>query len=935
MPTDLPKTRHEPDSGILTVAIGEGAASAPGGLPTAESYDLVGEIGRGGMGTVYRARDPVLGREVAVKVLSDRYPVGSSAARRFLDEARITAQLQHPGIPPVFEVGELPDGRPYLAMRLIEGRTLDDLLETRADPAADRGRFVAIFEQVCQAVAYAHSRGVIHRDLKPANVMVGSFGEVQVMDWGLAKVLGAADPEERADPPQPPPGRAVPYSDSLTEAGTILGTPAYMPPEQATGDVGLVDTRSDVFGLGAILCAVLTGQAPYTGDVDTVRLAATQGRLADALRRLADCGAEPDLVALARGCLAPDPGARPMDAGAVAVAVAGLRAGAEARARRAELDRARAEVAAVAERRRRRAHVALAAVALALVGLAGGVGWWYQSARAAAAAEQAVRRAATESTVAAALDEASVRTAEAWDLTDRPDRMRVAADLALAAVGRAEGAVATGDPSAESRARMAAARAAADDLNRHARLLEAGEHALQEFAVLTDGHWDRPRLLGRLREAFRAFGWDVGGEPADRLADRVATSRVRDKVLGLLCDWSFQAGVAGGGYQAERDQTAAVVRLVRLRAGGLLARWQSASDSADRQALVRLAADPDVTGLGPELFLELGRNLGDAGAVEARVVLLRRAADRYPTHVWVRENLAEACEAHSPPLAAEALWHASAAAALRPESATCQYHVGKALRLAGEYARAAEVLRRAAAQFPREPEVQYELGTCLLGAGDAAGAVAALRQAVAGNPRNAALRMRLADALAADGQRDLAVAAYREAAAIAPQSPAIQANLADVLLLQGNVNGAAAACDRAARLGADSVSFAAVLARLAVELVSHGRGAEAEPHLRRALAIREGAVPDDWTTANTRSLLGEALVGQGKYQEAEPLLRRGYTGLREREVSIPAAVRGLRLREAAGRLERWADATGDRAESARWRAAAASPEAGPPPRRID
>ena len=128
--------------------------------------------------------------------MQERFAGRVGTARRFVDEARITGQLQHPGIPPVHDLGTLPDGRPFLAMKLIKGRTLDALLRDRPDPAADRGRFVAAFEQVCQAVGYAHAHRVIHRDLKPANVMVGAFGEVQVMDWGLAKVL--ADGPARA-----------------------------------------------------------------------------------------------------------------------------------------------------------------------------------------------------------------------------------------------------------------------------------------------------------------------------------------------------------------------------------------------------------------------------------------------------------------------------------------------------------------------------------------------------------------------------------------------------------------------------------------------------------------------------------------------------------------------------------------------------------------
>src|SRR5581483_4223293 len=158
-------------------------------------------------GVVFRARDLSLNRDVAVKLLQDKYAPGSLAAKRFTEEARITGQLQHPGIPPVHQVGTFPDGRPFLVMKLIKGHTLADILASRErerpegdSPEVSRGSLVAVFEQVCQAVAYAHNRGVIHRDLKPANVMVGAFGEVQVMDWGLAKFRadGRADTAEAA-----------------------------------------------------------------------------------------------------------------------------------------------------------------------------------------------------------------------------------------------------------------------------------------------------------------------------------------------------------------------------------------------------------------------------------------------------------------------------------------------------------------------------------------------------------------------------------------------------------------------------------------------------------------------------------------------------------------------------------------------------------------
>jgi tRNA A-37 threonylcarbamoyl transferase component Bud32/tetratricopeptide (TPR) repeat protein len=354
-------------------------------------YELLGEVGRGGMGVVYRARDASLDRDVAVKVLQYRAAPNSSAARRFLDEARITAQLQHPGIPAVHQVGALPDGRPFLAMKLIKGRTLDELSRERPDPSADLGRFVAVFENIAQAVGYAHSRGVIHRDLKPANLMVGAFGEVQVMDWGLAKVLTGQGVRSPGSDPDVlgTEIRSTRGEDEETQTGSVLGTPAFMSPEQAIGAIDQVDARSDVFGLGGILCTILTGRPPYTGDTaESTRQLAARAKLDDALVRLASCGAEPDLVALCRRCLSPEKADRPADAGEVARAVADLRADAEGRARRAEMAGAEAAVRAAEERKRRRALLTSATVVAAVFAVGAGVSAW-QAVRATAESDRA------------------------------------------------------------------------------------------------------------------------------------------------------------------------------------------------------------------------------------------------------------------------------------------------------------------------------------------------------------------------------------------------------------------------------------------------------------------------------------------------------------------------------------------------------------------
>jgi tetratricopeptide (TPR) repeat protein len=371
-PADVRTTRPagDPAAGGVPAAVGEPSASAG-------RYELGAEIARGGMGAVYRATDTAFGRQVAVKVLLDKYAPTSGTARRFHDEARITGQLQHPNIPAVFDLGILPDGRPFLAMKLIKGDTLDELLKGQPD----RGRFVAVFEKVCEAVAYAHAHGVVHRDLKPSNVMVGNFGEVQVMDWGLAKVLADGHPARAEAPDETAAGTAVRSlrdgEDQLTQAGSVLGTPAYMPPEQALGAVHEVGIRSDVFGLGGILATILTKKPPFMGDTaETTRVMAARAEVAGCFERLDGCGADPELVALCKRCLAPKQEDRPADAGAVAKAVAALRAAADERARQAELDKVKAEgevaaaaVASAERRKRRRVWLgAVAGLAAAVVG---------------------------------------------------------------------------------------------------------------------------------------------------------------------------------------------------------------------------------------------------------------------------------------------------------------------------------------------------------------------------------------------------------------------------------------------------------------------------------------------------------------------------------------------------------------------------------------
>jgi serine/threonine protein kinase len=241
-------------------------------------YEIVAAIGRGGMGTVYLARDRDLDREVALKVVEP-----GDLADRMLREARILARLEHPGIVPVHDVGTLPDGRVFYAMKRVRGLRLDE--HARAIDLTERMR---VLGRLCEAVAFAHAHGVIHRDLKPENVMVGPFGEVLVMDWGVAKERKAPSPPGPLShlPPSPPPG------EGETAHGTVLGTPGYMAPEQERGDVEAIDERTDVWALGAILAFLLQGEEAVPRPLAAIRDRAMAPQPADRYSSVEDLAAD-------------------------------------------------------------------------------------------------------------------------------------------------------------------------------------------------------------------------------------------------------------------------------------------------------------------------------------------------------------------------------------------------------------------------------------------------------------------------------------------------------------------------------------------------------------------------------------------------------------------------------------------------------------------
>jgi serine/threonine-protein kinase len=258
---------------------------APAGPAPGERFHIVRPLGRGGLGEVFVAVDMELNREVALKQIQSRYADDAESQRRFLLEGAVTGGLEHPGIVPVYSLGRYDDGRPYYAMRFIHGETLEEVIDRfhRPEQQARQHEGVKLhnllrrFLDVCNAVAYAHSKGWLHRDLKPSNIMLGTYGETLLLDWGLAKRLGGP-----ADEPVPSMGAVSPprlsgNGSSGTQQGQALGTPAYMSPEQAAGRHSELGPASDVYGLGATLYHLLTGKPAFSGDVGAILRNVEQG----------------------------------------------------------------------------------------------------------------------------------------------------------------------------------------------------------------------------------------------------------------------------------------------------------------------------------------------------------------------------------------------------------------------------------------------------------------------------------------------------------------------------------------------------------------------------------------------------------------------------------------------------------------------------------
>ncbi|MGE0711995.1 MAG: protein kinase [Planctomycetota bacterium] len=605
------------------------AAPRPSGAPPASTGAVEGRelalrpelslraervLGEGGMGVVYLVQDVELGRRAALKLI--RGQPSPQRVKRFQREVAVTARLDHPGIPPVYAAGRTPEGQHYLLLRYVAGASLAARIEAyhalrAADPGAAEPELRALLQalvKASEAVAYAHSRRIVHRDLKPDNVMIGAFGEVQVVDWGLARDLredAGVDAALRALLGEAEPGEALgplPHA-GLTRDGGLLGTLAYMPPEQCRPGQD-VDARADVFALGAILCELLGGAPPYgEGGGPEVLARVLAGEIE--LPRPREHGVSPELCAIAARALAAEPAARYPGAEAFAADIlAFLEGRAVAAYRYGPWERARGLV-----RRHPSASAALAvALALGSAGLA-------LSAR--------IRGRAADEARAAAIAAARAEAEEAWTAASAaPDLGR-----ALAALERAQRLHGLTPEGAAARCR------AALHLGRIAERGEQWDLAREAFALAQVGVDDDAAAAG------------VEGVARAR---RARAEQVEDEVRRVL-DELEQAPARAPGARLD-DAVFALVRHPEASRRQLCARLAALTTELDAAArelylevaqpteLERRAGEVPLAGLAEAFDARLRAPLGQA-LPAAQAALLRAAEERLERRAYLRTPL--------------------------------------------------------------------------------------------------------------------------------------------------------------------------------------------------------------------------------------------------------------------------------------------------------
>jgi serine/threonine-protein kinase len=822
---------------------------------------------KGGLGRVSVALDQELGREVALKEMQEAHADQPASRARFRLEAEVTGGLEHPGIVPVYALGHDPTGRPYYAMRFIRGDNLHEAIKRFHDadaPGRDLGeRRVAYrallgrFVDVCNAVAYAHSRGVLHRDLKPGNVMLGPYGETLVVDWGLAKLIGRGDepPEGGEERPLQP---SAANETGETMAGSQVGTPGYMSPEQAAGRLDELGPASDVYSLGATLYPLLTGRPAFEGrDAGEVMARVARGEFPRPRQANPAVPAALESICLKAMALRPeDRYATPRDlAGDIEHWLADEPVSAHREGRLARLAR---------WSRRHRAWVRAGAAALAVALVA-----------AVALAAQQSRAADRERRIA-----------------DREREARRLAQARLAQVERGSDLLASIfadlNPRAEQKGSKPLGALLGDRIDRVAGQLE-GESVSDPLTVakLQDTLGLSQIGLGHAESAIALLTRAVRTREARLGADHPETLASRNN----LAEAYYAAGRL-------REAIATYEDVLKRRAARLGPDHPETLSSRNNLAV----AYEDAGRLDEALKLHEG-------------TLKLRAARLGPGHsetLASRNNLAATYYAAGRLREATELYEGTlklAAAQLgpdHPDTLMSRNNLAAVYRATGRLGDAIVLhegtrrLRSAklGADHPDTLTTENNLATAYYAAGRLDEAIALFERVL--KLRTAKLGADHPDTLAS--RNNLAVA-YESHGRWSEAEP-----LRRDLLARRRLSDPP-----------DSPTLADGLAGLGFDLFRQEKWSEAEPVLRECLAIRGKGQPDGWPRFVTMSQLGGALLGQGRHADAEPLIVSGYQGLTDREVTLPPAARALQT-EAADRVIRLYETWPKPEQAAAWKA---------------
>jgi serine/threonine-protein kinase len=795
---------------------GETSATVTSGAPlVASRYRPLRLHAQGGLGEVYLARDEELSREVALKCMQWKYASDGGSRRRFVREGEITGGLEHPGVVPVYGLGSDADGHPCYAMRFIRGETLQDAI-TRFHSLQSGGfhslsfrNLLVRFVVVCNTIAYAHSRGVIHRDLKPANIMLGDYGETLVVDWGLARRIDMTGEAQRPNCDDVPNDHAE-FPGDRTGTGDVVGTPAFMSPEQAAGRHDAVGPASDIYGLGATLYSLLTGRPPFAGD--GVLQKVERGDFPQPRQPRPDSPRA--LEAICLKAMAREPAARYKTALELA----------------ADLERWLADepVSAYPEpvwlrlgrwARRHRAALRAAVIVGLILGVLGGLGaWWLDR-------QQTESRRGVEGAIA---EVGMLQRQAKWA-------------LAGAVLNQAQDRLGKHGPSDLQRT-LTQMRS---DLDLVARL----DAVTLARATIVGGKLDDAGADRGYALVFAAAGLGTPAEAPQTVAERVRGSAVLVPLVAAMDDWADCA-------QDEARRTWLLTVAQHADPDPWRDRARDATHWRDSPALKRLAQE-DAAVQQPQLLVaSVARRLGKEG-----LGLLRRAQALHPDDFWLTFRLGLALQPVDP---TEAAGFYRAALALRPDTPAVLNNLGNILFDQGRVEDARVMYLRACALNNDLAPIHTGLGNVLHRLQNLNEAAAEFRAALAIDPHFAAAHNGLGAVLHDQGNLNEAEKEYRLACDIDSKLAQFRHNLGNVLFDQRQLKEAETefrrACDLDPRLALPHFNLGVVLGM--------------QNRLEEAKAEFVCVCNLDSKNAAAHNFLGRIYLEQGRLDEAEKAFRR-------------------------------------------------------------